>query len=142
MVGGTVAGRGVSREVQQPQPARKGNHSGGTIQAGSRLCAARVYFRHHATPNPSHTFSGGSSMKVSVTWLVAAALLLTAAPTAAQPPKERTTLKGLTNNIDVLAVSSDGKLLVAGGSYGPGGELKLWDLTTGKERPGFKGANQ
>ena len=81
-------------------------------------------------------------MKASVTWLCAAAALLTAALATAQPPKERATLKGLKNTIDVLAVSPDGKTLVAGGSYGAGGELKLWDLATGKERPGFKGGDQ
>src|SRR3954447_20544487 len=81
-------------------------------------------------------------MKVSVTLLGAAAVLLTTAGAPAQAPKERATLKGLKNNIDVLAVSPDGKALVAGGSYGAGGELKLWDLTTGKERAGFKGTNQ
>src|SRR5262245_66173769 len=82
-------------------------------------------------------------MKVSVTLLCAAAVLLTTVtPAPAQPPKERATRKGPKNNIDVLAVSPDGKTLVAGGSYGAGGELKLWDLTTGKERPGFKGGDQ
>jgi WD40 repeat protein len=77
-------------------------------------------------------------MKASFRRLGLAGMLLIIVATAtAQQLKERATLKGLKNNIDVLAVSPDGKTSIAGGSYGAGGELKLWDLSTGKERPGL-----
>jgi WD40 repeat protein len=75
--------------------------------------------------------------------VVALAALAWATPRAsAQAPKQRAVLKGLSYAVDTIAISPDGKLLAAGGMYGGDGELKLWDLTTGKERTNFKGSNQ
>src|SRR5579885_2251350 len=74
--------------------------------------------------------------------LAVAALIQGAATAPAQAPKERATLKGLNVDADALAISPDGKLVAAGGAYGGSGELKLWDLATGKERTNFKGSTQ
>ena len=76
------------------------------------------------------------------TVLALAALAGATASASAQTPKQRAVLKGLSYAVDTLAISPDGKLLAAGGWYGHDGELKLWDLTTGKERTNFKGSNQ
>ena len=48
--------------------------------------------------------------------------------------KERATLKGHTGCVESVAFSPDGKLLAsAGGStFGKPGELKVWDIATGK----------
>ena len=74
--------------------------------------------------------------------VVVTGLAFTVASASAQGLKQRAVLKGLTFGVDTLAISRDGKLLAAGGSYGPDGELKLWDLATGKVRPEFKAINQ
>jgi WD40 repeat protein len=71
-----------------------------------------------------------------------AVLAYAAGALPAQEPKQRTVLKGLKFDSDTLAISPDGKLLAAGGQYGRDGELKLWDLATGKERTEFKGSRQ
>ena len=47
--------------------------------------------------------------------------------------KERATLQGHTQAVLSVAFSPDGKTLAsAGGSFGKPGELKLWDVATGK----------
>jgi WD40 repeat protein len=59
--------------------------------------------------------------------------------------KEKATLKGLPSAVMSVAFSRDGKLFAAGGGrFGseglPGaGEVKLWDVATGRERASLKG---
>ena len=57
--------------------------------------------------------------------------LLQVSPLPAQEPKLRATLKGHTGAVVAVAFSPDSKT-VASASYD--GTLKLWDMTTGKER--------
>src|SRR5438874_2715514 len=57
--------------------------------------------------------------------------LLPVLPLSAQEAKLRDTLQGHTNAVVSVAFSPDGKTL-ASASYD--GTLKLWDMTTGKER--------
>jgi WD40 repeat protein len=65
-------------------------------------------------------------------WLGVACLgLLPVSFLSAQEPKLRANLKGHTNAVVAVAFSPDGKTL-ASASYD--GTLKLWDMTTGKER--------
>ena len=65
-------------------------------------------------------------------WLGLACLaLLSVSPLSAQEPKLRATLKGHTGAVVAVAFSPDSKTL-ASASYD--GTLKLWDMTTGKER--------
>ncbi len=76
-------------------------------------------------------------MNVTSPCLVAAALLPAApALAAAQAPRERATLKGLKNNIDVLAISPDGKTLAAAVRFG--NTVVLWDVAGGKEKSSLK----
>ncbi len=63
-------------------------------------------------------------------------------PAQLKQPKQRAVLKGLAVAVDTMVISPDSMLLAAGGQYGPEGELKLWDLTTGKQRVNFKGSTQ
>jgi WD40 repeat protein len=58
-------------------------------------------------------------------------LVATAAP--AQELKERAVIKGLKFRLDHAMLSRDGKLLALGGGDSRGGDLRLWDATTGKE---------
>jgi len=65
-------------------------------------------------------------------WLGVVCLgLLPVASLSAQEPKLRATLKGHTDAVVAVAFSPDGMTL-ASASYD--GTLKLWDMTTGKER--------
>ena len=65
-------------------------------------------------------------------WLGVACLgLLPVSSLSAQEPKLRATLKGHTGAVVAVAFSPDSKTL-ASASYD--GTLKLWDMTTGKER--------
>jgi len=63
-----------------------------------------------------------------------ALLLLAPVPGApAQELMERGTFKGYRFRVDLAAFNPDGKLLAAGGGDTRGGDLKLWDVATGKE---------
>src|ERR1043165_6427143 len=65
-------------------------------------------------------------------WLSVACLALLPEPSlSAQEPKLRATLQGHTQLVVAVAFSPDSKTL-ASASYD--GTLKLWDMTTGKER--------
>jgi WD40 repeat protein len=68
--------------------------------------------------------------------LFAAALLLLG-PVLGAPAQqeliERGTFKGYKFRVDRALLSPDGKVLAAGGGDTRGGDLKLWDVTTGKE---------
>jgi WD40 repeat protein len=72
--------------------------------------------------------------------LAALTLFWTAsAPTAAPPLGEQTTFQITSYPVDA-AFSPDGKwLATAGGQMDKTGEVKLWDLASGKERRDFKG---
>src|SRR5258705_2632345 len=72
-----------------------------------------------------------------VAWLGVACLgLLPVSPLSAQEPKLWDTLQGHTQAVVSVAYSPDGKTL-ASASYD--GTLKLWDVTTGKERATLEG---
>src|ERR1700757_5218547 len=113
-------------------------------------CKAHVRFLGEeatATPLPYptqgsievHTSNRRQAMKPTVergrrgaAWLGVACLgLLPVSSLSAQEPKLRATLQGHTNPVVSVAFSPDGKTL-ASASYD--GMLKLWDMTTGKER--------
>jgi len=65
---------------------------------------------------------------------VVALLLLVPVPGApAQELIERGTFKGHKFRVDRAALSPDGTVLAAAGGDGRGGELKLWDVSAGKE---------
>src|SRR6187551_513088 len=70
-------------------------------------------------------------------WLGVACLgLLPVSPLSAQEPILRATLKGHKGCVVSVAFSPDGKTLTSA-SYD--GTLKLWEMTTGKERATLKG---
>jgi WD40 repeat protein len=58
---------------------------------------------------------------------------------SAQWLTERATFKGHTFVVNKTALSPDGKILASGGGHSQGGELKLWDTTTGKEIASLSG---
>jgi WD40 repeat protein len=64
---------------------------------------------------------------------LAALLLLVPPGSPAQELTERATFKGHKFRIGRAALSPDGKILASGGGDTRGGELKLWDVATGKE---------
>src|SRR5262245_2292887 len=71
--------------------------------------------------------------------LALAALIHAAAAASATPLPGRTLFKITPVPVDVV-FSPDGKwLVVGGGVLGKLGEIRLWDLATGKERGAFKG---
>src|SRR6516225_10148935 len=86
-----------------------------------------------------HTCNRRQAMKPNVkrgrrmaAWLGVACLgLLPVSSLSAQEPKLRATFKGHTDAVVAVAFSPDSKTLVSA-SYD--GTLKLWDMTTGKER--------
>jgi WD40 repeat protein len=67
-------------------------------------------------------------------------MLLLAAPARGQGLKEQPMLPGHEQRVECLAFSADAKLLASGGTYldkvrrVSKGEVKLWDVATGKER--------
>src|SRR5438132_8870524 len=85
----------------------------------------------------------GGLMKTHAQWVVTLALLLVAdvaprvAPGAlAGAPKQRDTLAGHTEFVASVAFSPDGKTLASGSADDT---IKLWDVTTGKEKATLKG---
>src|SRR5690348_9997317 len=73
-------------------------------------------------------------------WLGLACLGLVALPSAAQQPTLRATLRGHAGSVIAVAFSPDGKQLASGGGeLAAPGEIKLWDVPTGKERAALKG---
>ena len=66
--------------------------------------------------------------------LVAAMTLLHLAP--AQPPKELAVLRGHTNIVWTIALSADGRTLASGSSDQT---VKVWDISSGKERFTLRG---
>lgn len=52
---------------------------------------------------------------------------------SAEPLTEVAVFQGRTSWIERAALSPDGKILASGGGNTEGGELKLWDVSTGKE---------
>jgi WD40 repeat protein len=77
---------------------------------------------------------------MSRTGFAAGLVLLLAAPAPGQGLKERVGLPGHERRVECLAFSADGKLLASGGSrVDPQrrlseGEVKVWDVATGKEQ--------
>src|SRR3954447_26164297 len=76
--------------------------------------------------------------------LGASLLLLVPGQGPAEKPKERSNLKGNKYTAVCLAFSPTGAQLATGGGPrggepGKAGELKLWDVGTGKERATLKG---
>jgi tricorn protease-like protein len=67
------------------------------------------------------------------TWTVAVLWLLAGPVLYGQELKERATFKGHTFDVNRIALSPDGKTLASGGGDSRNGELKLWDVATGKE---------
>jgi WD40 repeat protein len=68
-------------------------------------------------------------------------LLLMAPGFGAEEGKAPVTFKGHTFDVQVVALSPDGKALASGGGDTRGGELKVWDAATGKEvatLPGYR----
>jgi WD40 repeat protein len=72
-------------------------------------------------------------MRLHRLMLVSLLLWATAGELTAQELKERATFKGLRFPVNRAALSPDGKVLAAGGGDTRGGDLRLWDATTGKE---------
>lgn len=74
--------------------------------------------------------------------LFVAVLLLLVVPVLAVPAQElaeRGMFKGHRFRIDRAALSPDGKVLAAGGGNANGGELRLWDVSAGKEITSLEG---
>src|SRR5437879_3198165 len=57
---------------------------------------------------------------------------------AAEEPMPRASLNGHVGPVISLAFTTDGKLLASGGGL-PEGEVKVWDVRTGRERGRFQG---
>jgi WD40 repeat protein len=66
-------------------------------------------------------------------FVAALLLLLSDAGAPAQELRERAAFGRYQFRVDRAAFSPDGKVLAAGGGNSNGGELKLWDVATGKE---------
>jgi WD40 repeat protein len=73
---------------------------------------------------------------LGVAWLVIACLGLLLSPLSAQEPKLLKTLTGQKGPANSVAFSPDGKTLASGSGDKT---IKLWDVSTGKERITFEG---
>src|SRR5690349_19070705 len=72
--------------------------------------------------------------------LSVACLGLPLSPLSAQEPKLRATLTGHAEAVWSVAFSPDGKTLASGGGFaGTPGDIRLWDVATGKERATLQG---
>jgi WD40 repeat protein len=72
-------------------------------------------------------------MRLYRIFIIGLLVLAAVSRTPAQELTERGTFKGYKFRVDRAALSPDGKILAAGGGDTRGGELKLWDVTGGKE---------
>src|SRR5262245_47108300 len=78
----------------------------------------------------------GRSMKRHAWGLLTCGLLLGPGPILSQEVKLRATFKGHTDSVTSVAFTADGKSIVSG-SWDK--TIKLWEVTTGKDRLTFKG---
>src|SRR3954451_14578162 len=82
---------------------------------------------------------GEGLMRSYLAVLVVALHPLVGPSVRAQDMKELFTLKGHKLPVSCVALRADHKFLVSGAGDGIAGELKLWDLTSGKEVDSFPG---